>query len=333
MTSRMPAASAVGRPADSPGLLTFGETMGVVIADQPGHLGTVRSFGVGVGGAESNVAMAVARLGLPATWIGRVGPDAVGELVERRVSAAGVHTVAIQDGSFTGIMVRHKPVGATTHVDYHRAGSAGSHLGPEDVGEDLIRAAGVLHVTGITPALSDSAGAAVRRAVEAAAAAGVPVSLDVNYRSKLWSAQTARPVLRELVRRADIVFAGVDEAQLVLDAAPAEASALMRGLAALGPREVVIKDGARGCTALLDGVELAEPAVTVMVVDPVGAGDAFVAGYLAERLAGAGPADRLRLAVASGAYAVGVPGDCESVPRREQLDVLARASADPEVVR
>jgi 2-dehydro-3-deoxygluconokinase len=307
--------------------------MGVVIADQPGHLGTVRSFGFGIGGAESNVAMAVARLGLPATWIGRVGHDAAGELVERRVSAAGVHTVAIQDPGFTGIMVRHRPVGTATHVDYHRAGSAGSHLGPEDVGEDRIRAAGVLHVTGITPALSDSAGAAVRRAVDVARAAGVPVSLDVNYRSKLWSAQDARPVLRDLVRRADIVFAGLDEAQLVLDAPRAEASTLLRGLAALGPREVVIKDGARGCAALLDGVELAEPAVRATVVDPVGAGDAFVAGYLAERLAGAGPEDRLRLAVASGAYAVGVPGDCESVPLRDQLVVLAQATADPEVVR
>jgi 2-dehydro-3-deoxygluconokinase len=110
-------------------------------------------------------------------------------------------------------------------------------------------------------------------------------------------------------------------------------STLLRGLAALGPSEVVLKDGARGCTALVDGVELAEPAVPVTVVDPVGAGDAFVAGYLAERLAGVAPKDGLRLAVASGAYAVGVPGDCDSVPSREQLQRLAAASAEPVVVR
>jgi 2-dehydro-3-deoxygluconokinase len=328
----MPDAHADGRPA-GPGLLTFGETMAVVIADQPGHLGSARSFGMGIGGAESNVAMAVARLGLPSAWVGRVGADAVGELVERRVSAAGVRVIAIRDTSFTGIMVRHRPVGASVHVDYHRAGSAGSRLRPDDVDEDSIRAAGVLHVTGITPALSESACATVRHAVDAASAAGVPVSLDVNYRAKLWSAAAARPVLHDLARRVDILFAGVDEAQLVLDAPGADASTLLRGLAALGPREVVLKDGARGCTALLDGVELTEPAVAMTVVDPVGAGDAFVAGYLAERLAGAEPQDRLRLAVASGAYAVGVPGDCESVPGREQLRLLAAATAEPVVVR
>jgi 2-dehydro-3-deoxygluconokinase len=161
----------------------------------------------------------------------------------------------------------------------------------------------------------------------------VPVSLDVNYRSKLWEASAARPVLRDLVRRVDIVFAGVDEAQLVLDSSEPAASTLMRGLAALGPTEVLIKEGALGCRALVDGVELAQPAVAAVVVDPVGAGDAFVAAYLAERLAGAGPEDRLRLAVASGAYAVGVPGDCESVPTREQLQRLAAATAEPVVVR
>jgi 2-dehydro-3-deoxygluconokinase len=332
MTSAMSDAHAAG-PFDGPGLLTFGETMGVVIADQPGHLGSARSFGLGIGGAESNVAMAAARLGLPAAWVGRVGADAVGELVERRVGGAGVHVTAIRDSSFTGIMVRHRPVGAAVHVDYHRAGSAGSRLRPDDVGDDLVRAAGLLHVTGITPALSDSAHETVRHALDAAAAARVPVSLDVNYRAKLWSAAAARPVLRELVRRVDIVFAGVDEAQLVLDAPGADAATLLRGLAALGPHEVVLKDGARGCTALLDGVELAEPAVAVTVVDPVGAGDAFVAAYLAERLAGSDPQERLRLAVASGGYAVGVPGDCDSVPSRDQLRLLAAAAEEPVVVR
>jgi 2-dehydro-3-deoxygluconokinase len=332
MTSSSPGAHDDG-PSAGPGLLTFGETMAVVIADQPGHLGSARSFGLRIGGAESNVAMAVARLGLPAAWVGRVGADAVGDLVEQRVAAAGVRVTAVRDTSFTGIMVRHRPVGASIHVDYHRAGSAGSRLQPDDVREDLVRASGVVHVTGITPALSESAAATVHHAIDVASAARVPVSLDVNYRAKLWSAAAARPVLRELVRRVDVVFAGVDEAQLVLDAPGADVSTLLHGLAALGPGEVVLKDGARGCTALVDGVELAEPAVPVTVVDPVGAGDAFVAGYLAERLAGAEPPDRLRTAVASGAYAVGVPGDCDSVPTRAQLLRLAVATAEPVVVR
>jgi 2-dehydro-3-deoxygluconokinase len=307
--------------------------MGVVFADQPGQLGTARSFGLGVGGAESNVAMTAARLGLPSTWIGRVGRDAVGDLIEQRLRAAGVCAVVTRDPSFTGIMVRHRPIGASTHVDYHRAGSAGSRLGPADVDEVSIRGAAVLHVTGITPALSSSARAAVRHAVDVARAAGVVVSLDVNYRAKLWHQQIARPVLRDLAGRSDILFAGVDEAQLVLDWVTADTSMLLHGLAALGPREVVIKDGARGCSALLDGVELAEPAVPTTVVDPVGAGDAFVAGYLVERVAGRDPSARLRTATRCGAYAVGVPGDCDSIPGREHIDALAAGAAEPVVVR
>lgn len=321
------------RPPVCHGLLTFGETMGVVIADQPGQLGTVRSFGLGIGGAESNVAMAVARLGQPATWVGRVGRDALGQLVEQRLLAAGVRVVAVPGPGFTGIMVRHRPAGASLHVDYHRAGSAGSRICFDDVTEDRVRAAAVLHVTGITPALGASANEAVRNAVDVAKAAGVLVSLDVNYRSKLWSAHEARPALRALASRADIVFAGIDEARLVLDRPSGGTSMLLQGLAGLGPAEVVIKDGARGCHALVDGVELAQPAVPATVVDPVGAGDAFVGGYLAERLAGSGTAARLAMATRAGAYAVAVPGDCDSVPARAQLEALAGDAAELEVVR
>jgi 2-dehydro-3-deoxygluconokinase len=331
--ARWGATSASDRPPVSHGLLTFGETMGVVIADQPGQLGTVRSFGVGIGGAESNVAMAVARLGQPATWVGRVGRDGLGQLVEHRLIASGVRVVAVRDAAFTGIMVRHRPAGGAVHVDYHRAGSAGSRICFDDVTADRVRAAAVLHVTGITPALSASAHAAVRDALDVAKAAGVLVSLDVNYRSKLWSAQTARPVLRSLAGRADILFAGVDEARLVLDRPSGDTSRLLQGLAGLGPAEVVLKDGARGCRALVDGVELAQPAVTATVVDPVGAGDAFVGGYLAERLAGSGTAARLAMATRAGAYAVAVPGDCDSVPARAQLEALTADAAEPEVVR
>jgi 2-dehydro-3-deoxygluconokinase len=90
-------------------------------------------------------------------------------------------------------------------------------------------------------------------------------------------------------------------------------------LAALGPAEVVVKDGARGCAALIKGERYDLPALPVTVVDPVGAGDAFVAGYLADRMAGAAPLDRLRTAIAVGAFSVTVPGDCEGLPRRSDL--------------
>lgn len=307
------------------GLITFGETMGLVTADGIGSIEYARGFSFGIGGAESNVAIGVARLGQQVTWFGRVGGDATGDLIERRLRAEQVRTVVIRDTAFTGLMVKHRRFGTSLHVDYHRAGSAGSRLSPADVPVSEVEAAAILHVTGITPALSDSARAAVFHAVEVARGAGVTVSVDVNYRSKLWSRYDAAPVLRDLASHADLIFAGPDEAELVIGS-----PSTVDDLHALGPAEAVIKDGARGCTALIDGVRHQLPALAVQVVDPVGAGDAFVAGYLSERLVGADASARLRTAIAAGAFAVTVPGDCEGLARRAELTAL---SSDEDVAR
>ena len=306
-----------------PGLLTFGETMGLVAASGVGTLEYARGFTFGIGGAESNVAIGAARLGAPVTWIGRVGQDATGDLIVRRLQAERVHAIAIRDQSFTGLMVRHRRAGAVLQVDYHRAGSAASRLTPADVPDALVRGAAILHVTGITPALSPSARQTVRHAVDVAKAAGVTVSVDINYRSKLWDRDTAGPVLRDLAARADILFAGIDEARLVLGSRTTDTAELAQRLAALGPREAIVKAGEQGCTAVIDTNTLEQPAVPVTVLDPVGAGDAFVAGYLAEHLAGADAATRLRTAAATGAYAVTVPGDCELLPTRAELRAAA----------
>ncbi|WP_225625860.1 sugar kinase [Streptomyces werraensis] len=318
--------SAAGSPPI--GLLTFGETMGLISAAGTGSLDYVRDFTFGIGGAESNVAIGAARLGAPVTWAGRIGPDAAGDLIERRLRAERINVLPTRDHAFTGLMVRHCRAGSAVHVDYHRTGSAGSRLTPSDLPPALIQRASILHITGITPALSDSARHTVLHAVATARAAGVPVSLDINYRSKLWTRRQARPQLLRLVSQADIVFAGTEEAQLVLDTGTTAAASLAEGLALLGPKEAIIKAGPDGCVASIDGAELVEPAPTVHVVDPVGAGDAFVAGYLAERMADAEADQRLRTACAMGAYAVTVPGDCELLPTRRELDALLLPTGD-----
>ena len=300
------------------GLFTFGETMGLIAADGIGPLAYAKNFSYGIGGAESNVAIGVSRLGGEAAWLGRVGPDASGALITRRLTDAGVRTIAIPDDTFTGLMVRHRRSGEYTQVDYHRAGSAGSRLTPADIPAAELRAAAVVHVTGITPALSSTCRSAVFQSVETALAAGVPVSVDVNYRSKLWSRFDAAPVLRDLVSMADIVFAGPDEAGLFVDGDDP-----LGELAKLGPTEVIVKDGGRGCVAQINGERHEVAALPVTVVDPVGAGDAFVAGYLADRMAGAGAAQCLRTAIAAGAFAVTVPGDCEGLPDRDELAALS----------
>ena len=306
-----------------PGLVTVGETMGLVRAVEYGPLRHARFLQLGIAGAESNVAIGVRRLGHRATWVGHLGTDDMGDLVESTLRGEGVDVVVTRDPVRpTGLMLKSQRTSATTKVTYYRTGSAASALRPEDLPLERIGSAGVLHVTGITPALSPSCLSAVDAAVAHARQSGTTVSFDVNHRTALWSDDDARPVLRRLAGQADIVFAGSDEGRLLLDGAVATADELAHRIADLGPSEVVIKRGSDGAVALIDGRRLEEPGRPVTAVDHVGAGDAFVAGYLGGRLDGATPENRLHLANLTGAFAVTVNGDWEGAPTKEELLML-----------
>jgi 2-dehydro-3-deoxygluconokinase len=294
---------------------------------------------VAIGGAESNVAVGLSRLGVRTAWVGRVGDDEFGRLVVSTLAGEGldVSGVLVDPDAPTGLMVKARRTSAATEVTYYRAGSAGSRLGAADVDPAVLGSVRLLHVTGITPALSRSASAAVDTAVDAAGAAGGAclVSLDLNYRQALWPPAAAAPVLRDLVKRSDVVFATEAEARLVLgDPRGATARDLAHQLAALdGPSHVLVKRGSRGAVAVIDGVAYEAPAHRVEAVDPVGAGDAFAAGYLAELLAGSDVATRLATAAAAGAFAVTVHGDWEGLPRREELALLQLLDVDDAVAR
>jgi 2-dehydro-3-deoxygluconokinase len=305
-------------------VVTLGETMGLFRATSVGSLAHVSDFTLGIGGAESNVAIALARLGTPARWIGRVGADSIGRRVLRELRAEGLDVIGIVDSSApTGIMVKEQRTNDATRVQYYRAGSAGSRLTEDDLAQADIAHAALLHVTGITPALSDSAHAAVLAAIATAQNAGVPVSFDVNHRSSLWS-RDAASTYRDLASRANIVFAGEDEARILFPNA-ATPSELAKAIAELGPSQVLIKRGAAGCVALVDKVNYVREAIPVRAVDTVGAGDAFVAGYLAELLAGLPVAARLTTAVILGAFACLNSGDWEGFPMREELGLLSQS--------
>ncbi|KQX05169.1 MULTISPECIES: sugar kinase [unclassified Leifsonia] len=307
------------------GVLTVGEGLGVLRTREIGSLAHLGELAVGTGGAEGNVAIGLARLGMAVTWLGRVGDDGLGRRVVRELRAEGVTVVApVDPTAATGLLIKESPSAGRTAVTYYRAGSAGSRLRPDDL--DVVDIAGfaLVHVTGITPALSQSARASIEAAIDRAADVGVPVSFDVNHRSALWTdvpgERSAGEVYRTLAERADIVFAGADEAALVTGLPSHDPAALARALAALGPAEVVVKLGDRGAVALRDDELTWRPAVPVPVVDTVGAGDAFVAGYLAELLRGSSVAERLDLAVRTGAAACLHPGDWEGFPSREELE-------------
>ncbi|WP_267885071.1 sugar kinase [Streptomyces globisporus] len=310
-------------PVTGPALVTLGEAMAVVAATEPGPLASGAALRLGWAGAEATVAVGVSRLGHPAAWTGRVGADATGAMVLAGLRAEGVDvsTARTDPAAPTGLMLRERRTADRLRVTYYRAGLAGSRLAPEDLDEERIAGARILHVTGITPALSTTARAAVEHAVVLARAAGVTVSFDVNHRERLWSRAEAADVLARLLPYADIVFAGPEEAALLVS--EAEPERMARALARRGPRQAVLKLGAGGALAVVDDELHVRPAVPVTAVDPVGAGDAFVSGYLAAVLDGSPAAERLRLAALCGAFAVSVPGDWEGLPRRAELDLLA----------
>lgn len=294
------------------GVVTFGETMLLLTGSDTGAVSDLEHMRVDTGGAESNVAIGLVRAGVPTTWIGRVGTDPAGERVTRDVRGEGVDVVAVPDPDRpTGIMMKERLPDGRTRVTYHRRGSAGSALLPADLPGRVVERAAFLHLTGITLALSDTARATVATALDRADAAGVPVSFDVNHRPKLIGPDAARPLYRAAVARSSIVFAGDDEARLLLGLADDEGDdeTLAHDLAALGTGRAVVKLGSRGAVASIDGHLLRRPATRVGVVDPVGAGDAFVAGWLAATLRGGSAAQALDAAADAGALACTVASD------------------------
>lgn len=303
-------------------VVTLGETMALIRAAHPGPLMHAAEMTLGMGGSESNFAIALRRLGSTVTWVGRIGVDSFGDYIRRELAAEQVDTVIVADPTApTGLMIKERRTASTQKVWYYRERSAGSRLSPDDLPLEKIRNARILHVTGITPALSESAANTVDRAIDVARDAGIIVSFDVNYRAGLWSPDVAGETLRGLAARADVVFASEDEAALITGPA-ADIAELAHRIAELGPAQVIIKLGPRGCAALIDGAEHRADAISIDALDTVGAGDGFVAGYVSELLADSKPSARLDTAVRVGAFACLVPGDWEGMPRRSELGLL-----------
>lgn len=313
-----------------PELVTLGETMTLFLAEQSGPLREAVTFRKLIAGAESNVAIGVSRLGHSSGWIGRVGADELGRAILFRLRGEGVDLACAKPDADapTGLLVRERREVGPIEVAYYRRGSAASRLSPDDLDEAYIRAARALHLTGITPALSASCRAATFAAAEIARGAAVPVVLDPNVRLKLWSAEEARATLRELARFADVLLPGQEEAELLTGERHPEAAA--RALLDLGPALVVVKVGASGCLSVSGEEVLRAPALPLArVVDPVGAGDAFAAGFHAGRLRGMSLSETLWLANRCAGLSMTVPGDTEGLPTWEE----AIAVSEPDVRR
>ncbi|MFB9325999.1 sugar kinase [Paenibacillus aurantiacus] len=297
----------------SPDLLTFGETMALFMSPEYRGLEGAASLEQSFGGAESNVAIGAARLGCAVGWFGALGQDPFGSTILKRVRGEGVDVsrARLVEGESTGLMFRETVAGKLA-VHYYRKHSAASRMRPEDLDLDYIRGCKLLHVTGITLAISESARRTVLAAVAAAKEAGVKVSFDPNLRLKLWTIEEARDVVLPLAEQADYFLPGWDELRLLYDTDDYEQ--VKEKLAALSA-VTVIKGVGDTTVVLEDGKETSVPFYPAdQVIDTVGAGDGFCAGFLAGILQGKSPTEAVRIGSINGSLVVQMRGDWEALP-------------------
>ena len=298
MTEATGPARARQQPFD---VVTAGETMAVIAPDPPGLLapGPVH---LDAGGAESNVATWLACAGRRVAWVSSLGADPLGRIVRDRVAGAGVDVslTGTDSQAPTGLYVREQG-----SVAYYRKGSAASRMTAEIWDHPALRGARVVHLTGITPALSPSCHDLVRLALERRPVAGAVYTFDVNHRAALWRPGEAAETLAALARRADVVFTGRDEAEALWGTPDADS---IRALLP-EPPVLVIKDAHIDATAFGPGGRVHVPTPPAEIVDMVGAGDAFAAGYLHGLLDDAGEEERLRRGHALAARAISAVGD------------------------
>ncbi|MBG0741511.1 sugar kinase [Paeniglutamicibacter antarcticus] len=266
-----------------PEIITIGETMLLVTPTVGEALEDAATFHLDVGGAESNLASHLASLGRCAAWVGQFGNDALGRRALRLLRGRGIDLrwARIEPSAPSGVYFKNPGHG----VQYFRTGSAASLMNPGTVRDIPLEQAAVVHLSGITPALSagcsDLADAVVRRI----SGSGTVLSFDVNYRAPLWDIAQAGPRLRDLARQSDLVFVGLDEAEVLWGTkTPEDVRDLLDGVPTL-----IIKDGDVGATEFSPTGKAFVPAMKCAVVEAVGAGDAFAAGYLDALLSGLPP--------------------------------------------
>lgn len=316
----------VPAPRGGPDVTTFGEAMVVLVADAGVPLHVATRFARSVAGSELNVSIGLARAGYKVAFHGRVGADAFGEVVVRALLAEGIDTgnIVTDTGAPTGLIVRDAHAERAVEVVYYRAGSAASRHCLADV--DIAEVAGsrMLYATGITPLLSSSCWDLTPGVMRAAREAGTLVVFDPNLRTRLLGPDRSAEVLLPLADLADIVLTGVEEGEAVTGAQGDKgvAGAFLDRGASL----VVVKRGSRGVWAT-DGSETWEVSPPpARVLDPVGAGDAFNAGFLARLLDGWGIEAALETGALFGRLAVQTVGDVEGLPTRRQLSVFESGS-------
>jgi 2-dehydro-3-deoxygluconokinase len=284
-------------------VVTAGETMALLDPEREGELVLGDRLRLRFAGAESNFAIGLARLGVPVAWISRLGTDRLGALIREAVGREGVDVGWVREDpeAPTGLFYKWRSDGSTS-VAYYRRGSAASRLEPGDVPDEALAGAAVVHLTGITMALGDGPRALVLDVARRAREAGAVVVFDPNYRPALWdSPEAAAATMAPMAEHVDWCLCGEQEAALV-DA----------------PRAVVRTAGSAAVVGDGERIEVPPPREEA-VVDEIGAGDAFAAGFVYGLLQGWDAPDCVRAAHTIAAWALRGTGDWETLPRLDDV--------------
>ncbi|UOE94944.1 sugar kinase [Alkalihalobacillus sp. LMS39] len=314
-------------------VVTIGESMVLFQPLIEGTLTYAPMLSKSVGGAESNVALSLQRLGKKSRWISRVGHDPFGDLIISTLSGEGVDiSKVIRDPNApTAVFFKESKGYGDPNVYYYRKGSAASRLMKEEIRPDWFADARHLHVTGITPALGDNTTEMLKEAMIQARKEGLTVSFDPNLRKKLWDEEKARTTLLSLIPYCDIFMPGLEEAEFLVGERNEEDYCTV--FEELGATLVVLKLGTRGSLAKVGSTMIkADPYKVDYVVDTVGAGDAFAAGLLSILLREDVPLSpstleqnielALKRANIMGALATQFKGDWEGCPTKTEVEHL-----------
>ncbi|MBO8173329.1 MAG: sugar kinase [Bacillaceae bacterium] len=311
-------------------VVTIGETMAVFTPEQNGMLRHARTFSMTFAGAESNVAIGLSRLGHRTRWISRVGTDEFGEAMVSFIRGEGVDVDFVKRDSLfpTGVFFKELRRPDDVRVYYYRKDSAASHLTIEDIDERAVTGARYLHLTGITPALSASCHEVVKYAIELARRNNIKVVFDPNLRMKLWGDKQVHNVMKDLMAQADIVLPGLAEGRFLFQ--EADPGKLAEHFHEWGVPLVVIKLGKEGAFySVKDGERQLVPGTRVShVVDPIGAGDGFAAGFLSGLLNDLPLYQAVQKGNTVGAMVTQVSGDVEGLPDQEDLEQFSKEKQD-----
>ncbi|WP_078429240.1 sugar kinase [Alkalihalobacterium alkalinitrilicum] len=317
--------TAVTHKGINPEILTLGETMVLFQTVQDSRLQYASSLAKSLAGAESNVSIGLTRLGKRVGWLSRLGNDPFGDYIYSTLLGEGVDLSYVRrDKQYpTGVMFKEIKGAIDPGVYYYRKSSAASVWKSKELSQEMFEGVKTLHLTGITPALSSECKETSFEAIRLAKQAGAMISFDPNMRYKLWSAAEARQTFIELIKLSDIILPGIDEGELITGKQDPDSIAI--DILALGAKIVVIKVGPEGSIAYTkeEGnlYKVKAPGFPVhQVVDTVGAGDGFAAGFLSAYLDQENMFDCLQRANAIGAMVTQYRGDWEGLPTLEEVE-------------